>query len=439
MSIFQQIFCIRVSRELLLTLSGIIFITVFSGAAAEAQVGIGATNYTTLKAAFDDINAGNKTGAVAITISGSTTETASATLCASGGSGFATTACAASLTSSYTSVSITATAAATVSGSFVGPLVEFDGADNVTIDGANLLTISNSDTTNTLSAAVRFVNAATGNTVKNAIVQGSSSGRGAINFDTDGATTSTGNSNNTVMNCTISPSTASGLNYGISSVGTIAKENKNNTIDNNKIINAFRDVSNTGGISAVTNNADWTITNNKIYNTASITFASAAPSWTGINYSTFNSGNASTISGNVIGAVPGIAGSGYTATGSANRFVGIQAGASGSGTPTVTIQNNTISNVTLTTSLGTTSAAAFLGITANTAAFNITGIQHHRKYRRQSRRDESDFHNCRHDGRRGSFCRNSNQHDLGNSNDGLKQQHRFGQRPERRHGNDDCF
>ena len=373
MSIFQQIFRIRLSRKLFLILSGIIFITLFSGAAAQAQVSIGATNYTTLKAAFDDINAGSKTGAVAVTISGSTTETASATLCASGGSGFTTTACAATLTSSYTSVSITATSTATVSGNFVGPLVEFDGADNVTLDGANLLTISNSDITTNTSAAIRFVNAATGNTVKNAIVQGSSSGRGAINFDTDGATASTGNSNNTVMNCTISPSTASGLNYGVYSVGTSAKENKNITIDNNKFINVFRDASNSGGIFASTNNADWTITNNKIYNTAIITFTAAAPTWGGIQYNTFNSSNASTISGNVIGAVSGVAGSGYTATGSANRFVGIQAGSSGTGTPTIAVQNNTISNITLTTSLGTTSAAAFLGITTNAAAFNITG------------------------------------------------------------------
>ena len=372
MSFFQQNFRIRFSRKLFLILSGVIFITLFSGAAAQAQVSIGATNYTTLKAAFDDINAGNKTGAVAVTISASTTETASATLCASGGSGFATTACAASLTSSYTAVSITATAAATVSGNFVGPLVEFDGADNVTLDGANLLTISNSDTTNLASAAIRFVNAATGNTVKNATVQGSSSGRGAINFDTDGATTSTGNSNNSVLNCTIQPSTASGLGFGIYSVGTSGKENKNNTIDNNKIINAFRDTSSSGGISAATNNAEWTITNNKIYNTATITFTQAAPTWTGINYTTSNSNNASTINGNIIGAVPGAAGSGYTATGSANRFIGISA-ASVTGTPTISIQNNTISNVTLNTSLGTTSSSAFLGIAANSAAFNITG------------------------------------------------------------------
>ena len=175
-----------------------------------------------------------------------------------------------------------------------------------------------------------------------------------------------------MLNCTIQPSTASGLSFGIYSVGISGKENKNNTIDNNKIINAFRDTSSSGGISAATNNAEWTITNNKIYNTATITFTQAAPTWTGINYTTSNSNNASTINGNIIGAVPGAAGSGYTATGSANRFVGISA-ASITGTPTISIQNNTISNVTLTTSLGTSSSAAFLGITANSAAFNITG------------------------------------------------------------------
>ena len=146
MSIFQQIFRIRFSRKSLLTLSGIVFVTLFAGAAAQAQVSLTATagtpsgSFTTLKGAFDAINAGTHQGAITINLNGNTTETASATLCASGGSGFATTACAASLTSSYTAVSMTAAAAATVSGNFVGPLIEFDGADNVTIDGANLLT-----------------------------------------------------------------------------------------------------------------------------------------------------------------------------------------------------------------------------------------------------------------------------------------------------------
>ena len=83
--------------------------------------------------AFAAINAGTHTGAISIGICGDTSEptvvaAASATLNASGvGS------------ASYTAIQITPTGARTVSGAATAgfPLIDLNGADNVTIDGLN--------------------------------------------------------------------------------------------------------------------------------------------------------------------------------------------------------------------------------------------------------------------------------------------------------------
>lgn len=110
-----------------------------------AQVDItassGTTNgtYTTLKGAFDAINSGTHQGAINISITGNTTETATAILNASAG------------TASYTSVLIKPATGvtATITSASTVATIKFNGADNVTINGSNdgsssrNLTISN--------------------------------------------------------------------------------------------------------------------------------------------------------------------------------------------------------------------------------------------------------------------------------------------------------
>lgn len=94
-----------------------------SQANAQTHVGSGKT-YTTLKAAFDAINTGTLPSSVVLQI-GSTTETASTVLNASG-SGCA----------SYTSESIYTTGSGhTITGSLNGSLIDLNGANNVTING----------------------------------------------------------------------------------------------------------------------------------------------------------------------------------------------------------------------------------------------------------------------------------------------------------------
>lgn len=137
----------------------------------------GPTSYTTLKAAFDAINNGTHSGAVTVTISANTTETAPVLLRRpASGSG-----------SSYTSVTVKPAAGATptVSGPVGGPLVTIHGS-NVTIDGSNNgttsrdLTFSNGDTSAARLSAIAFLNAgatpATGNTVKNTVLKSALTG-----------------------------------------------------------------------------------------------------------------------------------------------------------------------------------------------------------------------------------------------------------------------
>jgi hypothetical protein len=102
-------------------------------------------NYTTLKAAIDNINNGTHTGSILITVHGNTVETAAINLVESGNIAGA----------SYTDVMVrpadTATTIKTIAASATGfTLITLSGADNVTFDGrplstgtSKLLTIAN--------------------------------------------------------------------------------------------------------------------------------------------------------------------------------------------------------------------------------------------------------------------------------------------------------
>lgn len=107
-------------------------LSILLGTAAFAQVDVSATSgtetatYTTVKGAFDAINAGTHQGVINITITANTSETATAALSRSTG------------TSNFTSVSLkpAANVTATITGAAVGPVLRLLGS-NVTIDGSN--------------------------------------------------------------------------------------------------------------------------------------------------------------------------------------------------------------------------------------------------------------------------------------------------------------
>jgi uncharacterized repeat protein (TIGR01451 family) len=347
---------------------------------------VGPTDYATLKAAFDAINAGTHQGTLNVYIIGNTVETAAAVLNASG-----------SGSASYTSMQMTPVGTRTVSGNLATPLVDLNGADNVTIDGynsgGNSLTLANSNTGTTAgTSTIRFINGAQNNTVKNCNIQGSSTvavgtAGGAVLFSTSPAvgTTIVGNNNNTVSNNNIGPVGGALPVKAISAVGTTTNNNtinRDNVIDSNNIFDFFGGGGvSTTGIDIRTGNHNWTISNNRLYQTATRTFTTTALRYAGITLvgTTGANGNAHTIRNNVIGFGAANGTGTTTITGSSNEVRGLDLAAASSGTAT-SVQGNTISGINQTSSRASTTAASspFIAISLGTTSGvfdvgNVTG------------------------------------------------------------------
>jgi hypothetical protein len=305
---------------------------------------IGATgaDYATLKDAFDAINAGLLTGSITLQVVASTTETTSAVLNASGvGS------------ASYSSVLIyPSVTGLSISGDIAKPLIDFNGADNVVIDGRvnaagtqKDLTIINSSISNVAAtSAIRFINDATLNTVKYCTIRGSHThgNTGVIFFST--TTGTTGNDNNTIDNNNITGS--SDLNRPkvlIYSQGTSSELNSENIISNNNIYDFLNRNGNTYGIWLLDNNSAWTISGNSLYETATFV-PSASGSHDFINVSG-SSGENFTVENNYIGgSAPNCGGVPLTKTNAFNNnFYGITV-LSSIGIEN-NIQGNTIKNI----------------------------------------------------------------------------------------------
>ena len=347
----------------------------FGASVASAQVNVTSgtpASYPTLKGAFDAINAGTHTGAITVTITGDTTETAPAVLNASG-SGAA----------SYTSISIQPDGGAlrTISGAITAgsPLIDYNGADNVTIDGlntgGNALTLSNTTASATSgTSTIRFIGGATGNTITNATILGSSSSSvatngGTIFFSTD-SVTANGNDNNTISNCNLGPAGANlptKAIVGNGSTTTTAIGNSGIVINNNNIFDFFGAAVTSAGIATNGGCNAWTITNNRFYQTATRTWTTGSLH-TGINIAgtTATSGAQNfTITGNTVGYASNTQTGTYTLTGAGTgaKFVGILFNGISTGT-TTNVNNNTVAAVSMTgvTGSGTSTASPFTGI-----------------------------------------------------------------------------
>jgi trimeric autotransporter adhesin len=324
---------------------------------------VGSGSYPTLGAAFAAINGGSQTSAsILINIVGNTSESATAVL----NSG------------TWASVLIQPSGGASrsITGSIAGPLVDLNGVTSVTINGlntgGNALTISNTDIGNLTTATVRFINDAFNNSINNTTLLGSgtSATLGTVLFST-GVTT--GNTNNTVSNSTISAAGTNAPTNGIYGTGTSTATNNNNSILNNSI----SDFANSGfistGINLASNNSNWTINNNKFFQTSIKTYTVANTHRAIL----IAGGNGYTINNNVIGYSANNATGSYAMAGTiAIRFVGIEV-ASGTLTPT-SIQSNTVTAITLTTSSGATTGAGIIcGISLtggnNTVSNNLIG------------------------------------------------------------------
>jgi hypothetical protein len=160
----------------------------------------------------------------------------------------------------------------TISGNAANGMINFNGADRVTIDGrfggsGQFLTFRNTNNTSTsANSTIQFLNDSSNNTVRNSIIEGASQSftLGVVAFSTG---TTTGNDNNLVTENKIRDiSTAAGVpSVLIGSSGTSTTvANSGNVLSNNELFN----FTTSGARIASTGNETWTFSGNTIYQTA---------------------------------------------------------------------------------------------------------------------------------------------------------------------------
>lgn len=372
-----------IQKNLLLVLAVSMFSLFAQGqVSVTATVGTtGPTSYTTLKSAFDAVNAGTHKGVISISVTANTTETLSASLNASG-----------SGSASYTSISISPSGGSSriISGNIAGDMFAFNGSDNVTIDGlnagGNTLTIQNINT-GAAASVLYFNNEATNNIVKNCFIKGSStptvssgsllestSTRGVITF---GATSSSlGNSNNTIQGCDIGPYSTSLPWCLVYSYGNASYVNQN-VVANNTMYDfhygfspSSPEISRSSAVYLSNNSSAWTITGNTIYQSASRAlslYARIAPIY-------IKSGQSYTITNNSIGGAASDNSGTMTYTGSGWSFSAIETTGLGTSGKTM-ISGNTVKNISFTTNIdqnySTSSRPRFTGILSDNGYFSF--------------------------------------------------------------------
>ncbi|MGL5892256.1 MAG: beta strand repeat-containing protein, partial [Bacteroidia bacterium] len=311
---------------------------------AGALVGNG--TYPTLEIAFNAINAGAQTGAtISITIVGSTTEIATATL----------------NQGAWAVLSITPAGggARTISGSVAGPLINFDGADRVVVDGLNTggnsLLIENTNTG--AVTTIQYVNDARIHGIHNLTLRGATT---SASFGTVFISTGTalGNDSLAFSNVTFEES---GINFPVNQVVSLGtalagQENSNISFTNCRITNFFSATLASAGILAAAGNTDWTVTGTRFYQTAVRTYT------TGNTHKALalGSGGNHTVTGNVVGFNTNANTGVYTMAGTVTtRFIAIELNSTGV-TAVSSVQNNTVSGISLATSSGATTTNGIL-------------------------------------------------------------------------------
>jgi hypothetical protein len=347
-------------KKTLLILTIQVFGLLLSNANA-ATVGTTGATYATLKLAFAAINNGTLTGDVVLQIVDNTTETATASLNASGTG-----------SANYTSVtiyptvdnlSITSTALFTNTST----LIDLIGADNVTIDGrvnqsgARSLTIASIMTG---APTISLNSDATYNKIKYCNIKGNaSSQKGVLVFST-GVTL--GNSNNEIDNNLFTNNGTRPI-FTIFATGTPTAPNDGNKIINNDFKDCISTTLSTivifiyGSDPAVSTsavNTNYEVSGNSFYETTKITTSgtTTAVAMTMIQIGSTGrmSGAGHVIKDNYIGGTDTHCGGGtFTKDGYSNLFTGIQVFNSTPNT-VVSIQNNTIQKISFTNVVGAT-------------------------------------------------------------------------------------
>ncbi|MFT3909518.1 MAG: hypothetical protein QM737_08845 [Ferruginibacter sp.] len=284
-----------------------------------------------------------------------------------------------------------ATAVPVITGNLTTFTINLSGAKYIRIDGrqggvgtTKTLTITNSST----ATAINFVDEAQNNIVRYCNVKGQrvSTVTGTINFSTTAAVSGTGNDNNSIDNNDISE-VGGFSNIGISCAGTSGKENDNISITNNNISNFYNATANSFGIYVNTGGSGWTITGNRVFQTATRVYTGTCSQF-GIYV---NTGSGYTISNNVVG-FSNAAGTGTTnMIGNSLSLSGFPSSYSNSGTPqqirylgigvanqagtTSYIDGNTIAGFAMyTSSTASTNYGIFGGIYVESGNVNIGSV-----------------------------------------------------------------
>jgi hypothetical protein len=305
------------------------------------QVQIDAQNYTTLKAAFDAINHGTHTGAISVQITGNTTEATLVNLIANGtpdGIGG---------TASYSSITITPSGTGNKTILFTGNngFLRLNGADNVTIDGQDTLTIANAQP-GTLT--VMLTNGAEYNTITNCNVLGSGAQGVIVAFG--GPSTDGGANYSIITHCNIGPYDGNLPVNGINvDSGTHALQ-RDFTITYNNIYDFSSQNNNSAAVKFGGRVSSFNIQHNHIYQTAPRVAYASYGIQIDLEQGEF-AGSGKTIANNVIGG-SGASGNGtYQIT--QGKFSGIFYNHVYNNT-NVAITDNTIKNISVSGSAGAT-------------------------------------------------------------------------------------
>jgi len=319
--------------------------------------------YSTLKGAFDVINDGTYTGDMIIKFRGNTTETASAVLNASG-TGAA----------NYSRILVYPTrSGVSVTGNLDAPLVDLNGADNVSFDGRvngsgtayEFTFINNSTAATGGTSTFRFREAATGDTIRYCNIKGGATGTSTSVVMFGGSSVFSGNNNNVItLNKITSLTDANRPVNVVLSNGSIGYENNGNKIVSNEIFDFFRKESNSYGVNIQSYSSATTISGNSFFETTSFAPTSAS-TYKVITIEDTNSNN-NVISNNYIGGNAAQAAGTWTKTNANNNdFLAININ---TGTSVASnIDNNIIRNFSYTNS----GNANWYGVNVAAGAVNI--------------------------------------------------------------------
>lgn len=281
------------------------------------QNGTSVAAYGNLKTAFDRINDGTWTGNIKIVMVGSTVETASAELNASG-----------SGSASYTRVTLYPEASdIVVSGNFNAPVVNLKGTKNVYINGSVYLNNTSPDLTFTNSntganaSVILFSDSAQNNSINYCHLVGNplSSSLGIVTFSTTAAGMT--NKLDTIAHCEIfgigTSSTTRPYNaiYANSSLGT----NTDIQILNNEIYDFFNPNVASNGIYIGANSTKFTLSGNSFFETTAFS-STAAVAYTVININN-STGGGYAVSNNYFGGNSAASVGSWTKSGNNNEFI----------------------------------------------------------------------------------------------------------------------